>query len=116
MSGASALRGESVEQIEALNTWIDSWPANKIRDREALLWSRVAKVSEEAGEAIAALTGVTGQNPRKGTTHNMGDVVNELLDTAVTALLAVEHIRQDGMVMDLLRDHIEFQYKRAGLS
>jgi len=49
---------------------------------------RVLKVVEEAGEAAAAYIGMTGANPRKGVTHTLGDVESELLDVALTALVA----------------------------
>ncbi|MEU4454816.1 MazG-like family protein [Nocardioides sp. NPDC023903] len=70
-----------------LSRWLDESQGD--RDAEAVLWGRVAKVSEEAGEAIAALIGATGQNPRLnpflGNTHSYDDVVEELLDVAMTA-------------------------------
>lgn len=75
-----------------LSRWLDESQGD--RDAEAVLWGRVAKVSEEAGEAIAALIGATGQNPRLrppwGNTYD--DVVEELLDVAITAMTAVEHM------------------------
>lgn len=52
------------------------------------LMLRVGKVAEEYGEAWAALIGMHGQNPRKGRTHTEDDVVGELLDVALTALVA----------------------------
>jgi len=59
----------------------------------AKAWGRVCKVSEESGEVVAALIGVTGQNPRKGVTHTWDDVEEELYDVALTALAAIEHLR-----------------------
>ncbi|MER7559425.1 MazG-like family protein [Nocardioides sp. NPDC126508] len=72
-----------------LSRWLDESQGD--RDAEAVLWGRVAKVSEGAGEAIAALIGTTGQNPRMGSTHSYDDVVDGLLDVAITAMTAVEH-------------------------
>jgi hypothetical protein len=80
----------AAEQLVELSQWVDAHLTD--RDPEAVLWGRVAKVGEEHGEVIAALIGATGQNPRKGRTHGLGDVVAELLDTAIAALAAVEHI------------------------
>jgi hypothetical protein len=101
-------------RIAALSEWIDA--GNAHRDPEAILWGRVAKVTEEAGEATAALIGATGQNPRKGTTHDMLDVVQELLDVAVTALAAVEHVcGNTGVAMDLLDTKVQNVVERAGL-
>ena len=105
------------QQLAALSRWIDSHPANTARDPEAQLWGRVSKVSEETGEAIAALIGATGQNPRKGTTHSLEDVVSELLDVAVTALCAVEHLRGNtGGSLAELHTMIDRTVRRAGLA
>ncbi|PWI43288.1 MazG-like family protein [Streptomyces sp. ICBB 8177] len=50
---------------------------------------RLLKVTEEAGEASAAYIGMTGQNPRKGTTHTPGDVADELCDVIIAAAVAL---------------------------
>jgi hypothetical protein len=113
----------SIEQIDALvqavSAWIDSTPCNRARDREALLWSRVGKVCEEAGETTAALIGATAANPRKGESATMADVERELLDVAMTALCAVAHIRQaagePADVTDLLARHVHEVAHRANL-
>lgn len=102
--------------LAALSAWIDGHPANAARDAEARLWGRVAKVQEEAGEVISALIGVTGQNPRKGVTHSMDDVAAELLDVAVTALAAYEHVTgNQGQSVPALGDHVAALVRRAGL-
>jgi hypothetical protein len=75
--------------LVALSEWIDA--NNAHRDPEAVSWGRLAKISEENGEVILAFIGATGQNPRKGISHSMDDVLAELLDVAVTALGAYEH-------------------------
>ncbi|MER5354629.1 MazG-like family protein [Kitasatospora sp. NPDC002551] len=107
--------GQLLHQISA---WIDAAPANRDRDPEALLWSRVAKVGEEAGEAVAALIGATGANPRKGTNATLADVERELLDTAGAALLAVEHLRtrdgRPGTAVDAFTRHVRAVAERAG--
>ncbi len=103
-------------QLAVLSAWIDATPSNATRDREARLWGRVAKVSEEAGEAIAALIGVTGQNPRKGVTHTISDLRTELLDVAVSALAAVEHLNgNDATSIQALTAHLTRLVERAGL-
>jgi NTP pyrophosphatase (non-canonical NTP hydrolase) len=58
-------------------------------------WARVAKVTEEAGEAIDALIGVTGQNPRKGFYGSWDDLDDELCDVALTALYALQHFKKN---------------------
>ena len=106
--------------IRAVSAWVDTAPGNAGRDPEALLWGRVTKVGEEAGEVIAALVGATGQNPRKGKTHSLADVERELLDTAMTALAAVAHLHAHDTeppdVLALLDDHVLAVARRAGLA
>lgn len=100
--------------LARLSQWIDD--SNRGKDPEAITWGRLAKVSEECGEVIAAYVGATGQNPRKGVTHDQGDVVKELLDVAVTALAAAEHLTGNaGESTRLLAVHVERLVERAGL-
>jgi NTP pyrophosphatase (non-canonical NTP hydrolase) len=107
---------DTASQLAALSQWIDTSPANAARDPEAALWGRVAKVGEEHGEVIAALVGATGQNPRKGVTHTLDDVEAELLDVALTALCAVEHLNaNEGASMGLLAEKVRRVFDRAGL-
>lgn len=102
-------------QLVALSRWVDEGqPAD--RDPEAVTWGRLAKVSEENGEVIAAFIGATGQNPRKGLTHQRSDVVKELLDVAVTALAAVEHMLDHAEIaLELFADHLDHLCARAGI-
>ena len=62
---------------------------------ETVLWRRVTKVCEESGEVWQALAGMVGENPRKGVTHSQEDLIGELLDVALAALGAVEHLVGD---------------------
>ncbi len=95
------------DRIAGLSRWVDE--ANADRDPEARTWGRVSKVAEECGEAIAALIAVTGQNPRKGPHGFFGDVSRELLDVAVTALAAYEHLDDNrGECMNALAQHVKF--------
>lgn len=84
---------------------------------ELMGWIRTAKVSEEHGEVIDAWIGATGANPRKGVYGCVADVVNELLDVAATALMAVEHFQgNDGAsTMPMLAEHIAGLAERIGL-
>lgn len=114
MSGNVGRAGRIAQGLAALSNWIDS--GNRHRDPEAQTWGRVSKVTEEAGETIAALIGATGQNPRKGYTHGMADVVDELLDVAITALGAVEHLTgNNGKSVRLLERKVSAVVTRAGL-
>jgi len=100
--------------IADLSRWIDA--GNQHRDPEAATWARLAKITEEAGEVVAAHIGATGQNPRKGVTHSPADVEEELLDVAVTALAALEHLRgHDERSISLLGEKLERTLTRAGL-
>lgn len=109
--------GEDARALAALSDWIDTSPANAARDREAATWGRLAKITEEAGEVIAAFIGATEQNPRKGRTHDGTDVIKELLDVALTALCAVEHMTgNSGRSMGELSDHIRSVAGRAEVS
>lgn len=103
--------------VAAMSEWVDSSPENRKRDPEALLWGRVSKVAEEHGEAIDVLIGLTGQNPRKGFHGGTDELIKELLDTATSALGAVEHITGNrGDSLQLLSEHLRFLIDRAGLT
>lgn len=112
--GSSSDRSHPERALVALSEWIDA--GNAHRDPEAVTWGRLAKITEEAGEVIAAYIGATGQNPRKGQTCDLRDVREELLDVAVTALGAYEHLAgHDGSALDDLTDKILRVADRAGL-
>lgn len=107
-----AVQQETVGALVGLSRWIDEH--NVRRDPEAVLWGRVSKIGEEFGEVIQSLIGYTGQNPRKGFTHSRDDVQEELLDVAVTALCAIEHLRgHDGRALAELDDKIRRVHLRA---
>ena len=100
--------------LVALSRWIDA--GNEHRDPEAVTWGRLSKITEEAGEVIAAYIGYTGQNPHKGKTHRRTHVIEELLDVAVTALGAVEHMsNHEGLALDALAAKINSVALRAGV-
>lgn len=74
-------------------------------------WARTAKVAEEAGEAIAELILLTGQNPRKGYDPEARErLIRELADTALTAVFAIQHFTKDstltGMALSEAQDKI----------
>lgn len=104
----------TAQQLAAISTWIDA--GNEHRDREAATWARLAKIVEEAGEVVTAYIGVTGASVRKGVTNVMDDVLEELLDVAVAALAAVEHVSGNkGDSIDLLATKIVAVSTRSGL-
>ncbi len=103
---------EASGQLAGLSAWIDE--ANAARDPEALGWHRVAKTAEEAGEAISEWLLFTGGNPRKPASADDSKVIEELLDTAVAALGAVEHLRGNtGVAISYLFDKIGRVHGRA---
>jgi hypothetical protein len=106
--------------IIAVSQWIDNAPGNRGRDPEALLWGRTVKVSEEAGEVIAALVGALGHNPRKGVHDTLEHVEYELLDVSMTALCALAHLyTRKGETPDLLAllaQHVRTVAERAGVT
>lgn len=82
---------ESLEALIALSKWIDE--ANSHRDPETVTIHRLFKLTEEAGEVATAAIGAFGSNPRKGVTNGFDEVLDELLDVAITALGAYEHLQ-----------------------
>jgi len=77
--------------VADITAWLDS--ANERTPHEDSM--RVLKLVEEAGEAAAAYIGMVGQNPRKGVTHTLADLLGELADVALTALCAIQHFTGD---------------------
>jgi NTP pyrophosphatase (non-canonical NTP hydrolase) len=125
---------DPAQLLAALNRWIDSAPANADRPREVVSVERIAKLQEEVGElarelmpfqlqisassgqAMEALLAFTGGNPRKGRTGDLLAVRHELLDVALTALCAVEHLDGGGgTAWDALVGHMAAVAARAGI-
>ena len=99
-----------------LSKWIDGSPGYVGCAPETVLWRRVSKASMEANEALDALSGLVGENPRKGVYATQEDVIRELLDTATAALGAVEHMTgHQGTAFERLDRHILHVGIRAGL-
>ena len=87
---------EMAELIDWMDTDLDSNVAELYKGQPlAQDWARIAKVIEETGEVIDAYIGVTGQNPRKGEYGDMGHVLSELCDVALTGLYAIQHFTKD---------------------
>lgn len=100
-------------KILLLSRWIDGDDFS-----EAQQWHRVGKCAEEAGEALQALLGVTGRNPRKGVSHTPYDLEKELCDVAVSALGAMTHLHgndPDYDPMVRLNDALDALLERAGV-
>jgi NTP pyrophosphatase (non-canonical NTP hydrolase) len=80
------------QSIGVLHAWLE---ADQPCDGQEGLLLRMLKIQEEVGEVAQAVIGVTGQNPRKGTTHTWDDVQSELCDVAITALVALRTLTPD---------------------
>jgi len=100
--------------LVGLSQWIDA--GNADRDPEALTLHRLIKLTEESGEVVTATIGALGANPRKGVTNTFEKVLDELLDVAITALGAYEHIDgHQGRALSELEGKIVRVAERAGV-
>lgn len=83
--------------VAAVDTWLDGNVSDAYIDQPlAQHWARVAKAGEEAGEAVDALIAWTGQNPRKPQRDEAyGELMDELADTALTAIYGMQHFTKD---------------------
>lgn len=83
----------------AMDQWLDDYAGPMYQGIDGpnfgQSWARIAKIGEEFGETIQAYIGVTGQNPRKGYEGELSDVFNELADTLITCLLAMQHFTKN---------------------
>jgi hypothetical protein len=106
--------GISLERVRAIDRWLDEEVDSEYkRQPMAQDWARVGKVIEELGECVRALIGLTGQNPRKRKTHGLDEVMNELADTAWTAILAMQHFAKDDKTVPfLLAEKLRLIYER----
>jgi NTP pyrophosphatase (non-canonical NTP hydrolase) len=84
--------GEEWDRIGEILDWLDT-SSTLPPEQERLL--RIMKITEEAGEVSQAVTGVLGQNPRKGITHTWDDVNAELCDVILTAMVALATLTPD---------------------
>lgn len=83
-------RDEMWDRVRSIRVWLDENTGEQTpRERELL---RVLKIGEEFGEVAEALHGAHNANPRKGASHTMVDVSKELIDVAVTTLVALDTI------------------------
>jgi hypothetical protein len=103
-------------QIKAVDEWLDAGVADHFKDQPlAQDWARVAKIAEEAGEAIAELILSTGQNPRKPLDSEAGArMLHEMADVALTAILGIQHFTKDvGATRRIVERRMERIWGRA---
>ncbi|MGW2930404.1 MazG-like family protein [Streptomyces sp. NPDC001156] len=96
------------KSIDRLHAWLD---ANRTHDDAEGLLLRILKLSEEVGEVAQAVIGATGQNPRKGTTHDWDDVQAELCDVVITALVALRTLAPNAR--EVFTAHLERVTRRS---
>ncbi|MDO0916745.1 MazG-like family protein [Streptomyces sp. DT2A-34] len=80
------MKVDTWDYVTRLRKWLDADAAPTSVEDARLL--RVLKISEELGEVAEALHGALGANPRKGASHDWGDVAKELADVIVTVMVA----------------------------
>lgn len=97
--------------INELRMWLDTHAESEPSWRVTILM-RILKVQEEAGEVASAVVGATGQNPRKGVTHSWHDVMEELTDVAVTAMVAMATIDHASWY-DIMNSRVQLLRERA---
>ncbi|MGV2914515.1 MazG-like family protein [Streptomyces alfalfae] len=81
------------DQVGQIRKWLDTEAEDVGQARVRLM--RVLKIGEELGEVAEAVHGALGANPRKGHSHTWTDVEKELVDTIVTAMVALDTIAPD---------------------
>lgn len=79
-------------QVERVTRWLDE---HQIITPEADDALRVGKLLEEGGEAMQKYIGWIGQNPRKGVINTKYEFLEEVADSAMTALCCIQHFTQD---------------------
>jgi len=101
--------------VTEIDEWLDAKVGPQYEGHDlAQDWARISKVQEELGEAVAAFIGTTGQNPRKGCTHDLDDVLEELADTAWTAIFAMQHFtKNSAQTEDILEAKMRVIYSRT---
>lgn len=93
------------DDVEKLTFWLND--SNGLDEHEITL--RIMKIGEEFGEAVEARIGQIGQNPRKGVTHTEADVIAELCDVIVTAMVAINTLTGDPVVS---RGHLAAKFAK----
>lgn len=109
------------EAARVFSEWLDAeddptaLPAG-YRGTMAQDFARVAKCAEEAGEAISAFIGATGQNRRKGFENSYHQVYSELADVVLTGIYALYHMLKDEHeVREVIANRQRVHHDRVGV-
>ena len=79
-------------------------------------WARVGKVIEELGETVGNLIGYTAQNHRKGEYSSQDEMLIEMCDVLITALLGIQHFTKDEVItMHYILARWHYRLQKAGL-
>lgn len=107
--------GQMLNELAIIDEWLDDAVSQEYKDQPlAQDWARVCKVIEELGEAINELILMTGQNPRKERKDGIHPLLSELADTAITAILGMQHFTKDkALTGSILVDKVQMIGKRA---
>jgi hypothetical protein len=83
--------------VRQADIWLDDAVSADYQNQPlAQDWARVAKMSEEIGEAIAELISMTGQNPRKPRdSQAYVKFLKEMGDAVITGILGIQHFTKD---------------------
>ena len=101
--------------IGIITQWLNQSNSHMLPEHDESM--RIMKIGEEFGEVIEAYIGYTGQNPRKGKTHGMADVLAELADVVITALCAIQYETGDAAVTRaVIASKASHIIKRAGIA
>lgn len=85
MRPASRSDWDPWDDVETFTRWLNDH--NTLDDHEITL--RILKLAEEVGEAAEARINQLAQNPRKGKWATESDVIAELCDVIITAMVAI---------------------------
>jgi hypothetical protein len=91
--------------VEAIVEMFNRLDAAEGIEATAALACRILKITEEAGEAAQAFIGMTGQNPRKGVTHNRADLCAEICDVVLASLVTLASV-DPGRWTSTFADHV----------
>lgn len=90
MAGGFRDADDVLHGIEAIGHWLNT--RNGVSPHEVA--RRVVMVGEGAGKVMAAYIGISGEPPYRGVTHTKEGLVRELVNVAITALVAVVHFSE----------------------
>lgn len=81
--------------------------ARAVADVEGQAWARIGQVAESAGKVAGTFASALGYKRGPAPIHDSDDVTEALLDTALSALAALHHLRDDEDIIDTLLQHLD---------